>query len=159
MTYPRTLVCGGLLLLLAAGPASSETAAESVRVEDAYVRAVPPGQRNSAAFMRLDNASDRAQALVAARSTAAQAVELHGHSMRNGMMSMRPVEQVEVPAGQAVALEPGGLHVMLIGLEGELVLGQGVPLTLVFGDGSEREISAPVRKIQSQAMSHQHHHH
>ena len=159
MRNPRSLFCSGLLMLVAVVPAWGETAAEAVEVEDPYVRAVPPGQSNSAAFMRLDNGSQQAHALVAVRSPAAQAVELHTHTMRDGMMSMRPLAQVELPAGESVALQPGGLHVMLIGLQQQLELDQEISLTLVFGDGSEREISAPVRKIDVQAMHHQHHQH
>ncbi len=152
----RTLLgCG--LLLGALAPAWAETAAEAVTVEAPYVRAVPPGQRNSAAFMRLNNGGDQAHALVSARSPVAEAVELHTHSMRDGMMSMRPVERVDLPARDLVSLQPGGLHVMLIGLQERLELGQEVPLTLVFEDGSERQLGAPVQKINVEAMQHHHH--
>ncbi len=154
----RTLLgCG--LFLGALAPAWAETAAEAVGVEAPYVRAVPPGQRNSAAFMRLNNGADQAHALVGARSPVAEAVELHTHSMRDGMMSMRPVERVDLPARERVSLQPGGLHVMLIGLRKQLELGQEVSLTLVFEDGSERQLGAPVQKIDVEAMQHQHHHH
>ena len=152
----RTLLgCG--LLLGALAPAWAETAAEVVSVEAPYVRAVPPGQRNSAAFMGLNNAGDQDHALVSARSPVAEAVELHTHSMRDGMMSMRPVERVDLPARDVVSLQPGGLHVMLIGLRQRLELGQEVPLTLVFEDGSERQLGAPVQKINVEAMQHHHH--
>lgn len=156
---PVRILLGCGLLACVLSPVWAETAAEVISVETPYVRAVPPGQTNSAAFMRLSNGSGQPHALVAARSPAAKAVELHTHSMQDGMMRMRPVERVELAAGETVALQPGGLHVMLIGLTQPLVLGQELPLTLVFEDGSERELGAPVKKINVEAMQPEHHHH
>jgi copper(I)-binding protein len=156
---PIRILFGCGMLLGALAPVWAENAAEVVGVEAPYVRAVPPGQRNSAAFMRLHNGGDQAHALTGARSPIAEAVELHTHMMRDGMMSMRPVERVDLPAREVVSLQPGGLHVMLIGLQQQLELGKEVPLTLVFEDGSERRLGAPVQKINVEAMQHQHHQH
>lgn len=122
--------------------------ADSISVEDAYVRAIPPGQPNSAAFMTLTNHSDQDRALLAAESDAAEVVELHSHRMEDGMMRMRQVEQIDLPAGEAVVLEPGGLHVMLIGLTGTLAPGDQVDLTLGFDDGSKQALSLPVKRIE-----------
>ena len=158
MPNQKYLLSLGLLTLAACAPVLAQTAAEAVVVDDPYIRAVPPGQPNSASFMGLHNGSGQDHALVAARTPAAQVVELHTHRMKDGMMSMRRIDQVDLPAGEKVSLEPGGLHVMLIGLERKLEPGQEIPLTLVFEDGSERPISAEVRKIQVE-MQHHHHHH
>jgi periplasmic copper chaperone A len=62
------------------------------------------------------------------------------------MMRMRRIERIEVPAQGSVELEPGALHLMLIGLTGELVPGGAVDLTLSFDDGSQAQVKAPVRK-------------
>ncbi|MEN8167219.1 MAG: copper chaperone PCu(A)C [Pseudomonadota bacterium] len=56
------------------------------------------------------------------------------------------MEKVDLPAGEAVKLEPGGLHVMLIGLERQLSSGEDVEITLVFGDGSRSTLTAPVKR-------------
>ena len=136
------------LLLVLGGAAQAESVADKVGVEDPYVRAVPPGQPNSASFMLLHNHDNQDHALVAAGSPAAKVVELHTHNLVDGMMQMRPVEQVELPAGATTSLKPGGLHVMLIGLQQSLVPGESIPLTLEFEDGSQMEVSAPVRKLQ-----------
>jgi hypothetical protein len=152
----------GAALLVGLGPAQAQSAADQVEVQDAYVRAVPPGQPNSASFMGLHNGDSRDHALVGAASPAAKVVELHTHTMVDGMMQMRPVDKIELPAGATTSLKPGGFHVMLIGLQQPLVPDQTVPLTLNFEDGSQTQVSAPVRKLQmhmhQQEMDHGKHH-
>jgi periplasmic copper chaperone A len=142
----KTLLASALLLGLSANLLAAGVA-DSVQVGDPYVRGVPPGQPNSAAFMTLTNTGGTDQALVAAESAASKVVELHTHIMEEGMMKMRKVEKIDLPAGQPVSLQPGGLHIMLIGLQQELVPDQPVTLHLVFDDGSKQEIQAPVRKL------------
>lgn len=83
--------------------------------------------------------------------TAAGLHEGHDHSEddeggSDGMMSMQPVDSIDVPAGATVALEPGGYHVMLLDLAGDLVAGDTVELTLTFGDGSTQDVAAEVRE-------------
>ncbi|MCU7843691.1 MAG: copper chaperone PCu(A)C [Candidatus Thiodiazotropha sp. (ex Monitilora ramsayi)] len=149
-----------LFLLSLSGTAMAQTAADGVAIADAYVRAVPPGQPNSASFMSVKNNSGTHHALVSGSSPAAEAVELHTHTMEGGMMRMRQVEKIDLPAGESVDLKPGGLHVMMIGLKQKLIPGESVPLTLKFEDGSEVMIDAPVRKLQMKMkkMDHKHMH-
>ncbi|MCW8880804.1 MAG: copper chaperone PCu(A)C [Sedimenticola sp.] len=123
-------------------------AAEKVMVSDAYVRAVPPGQPNSASFMVLSNHSAEDLVLVGAESDVAKAVELHSHTMKDGMMRMRQVEKIDLPAGETVQLQPGGLHVMVIGLQQKLVPGEKIDMALVFSDGSKLDLKVPVVKLQ-----------
>lgn len=122
-------------------------AADSLEVESPYVRAVPPGQPNSAAFMTLMNHSDIEHAVVAAESPVANVVELHTHTEEKGMMKMRRIDKISVPGKNKTVLQPGGLHIMLIGLKQELVPGEKVSLTLKFEDGSHKKIEAPVNKV------------
>ncbi|MBK5931374.1 copper chaperone PCu(A)C [Halochromatium salexigens] len=128
------------------------TLAETIEVQDAYVRAVPPGQPSSAAFMSITNHSGNDRALLAAESDKAEVVELHTHRMEDDMMRMRQVEQITLPAGETVTLEPGGLHVMLIGLTETLAPGNQVELTLGFDDGGNQTLSLPVKRIDPNAM-------
>ncbi len=135
-------------------------AADNLTVDQPFVRAVPPGMKNSAAFMQIQNSGKEDRALVSATSPAAKVVELHTHTMENGMMKMRRVEQIEVPAGKTVELKPGGLHVMLIDLTGPLAEGRSVDLTLTLDNGDKLEVSAPVKKVEApkgMSMSHDHH--
>ena len=148
--------CRSLLAaaLLAFAPLAVQAAEGPVSVADPYARAVPPGQPNSGAFMTLTNASAQPRALVSASSPAARTVELHTHVNEDGMMRMRKVERIEIPAGTTVTLAPGGLHVMLIGLKEDLKPGTSVDLALSFDDGSQVQVQAPVRKIEPMIMQH-----
>jgi copper(I)-binding protein len=121
---------------------------DDLAIDGAYVRAVPPGQPNSAAFMKVSNNSETDHAMVGGSSPVADVVELHTHTMDGGMMRMRRVEKIDLPAGETVSLQPGGLHVMLIGLKQKLVPEEKIPLTLRFEDGSEVTLEAPVVKLQ-----------
>lgn len=148
-----------LFFLIASGPISAQ-AVDDVTFSDPYVRGVPPGQPNSAAFMQIANKGEGNRALVGGSSPAAEVVELHTHTMDGGMMRMRQVEKIDLPAGESVSLQPGGLHVMLIGLKQKLVPGEEIELTLSFEDGSQVTVMAPVRKLQMKMkpMKHGHMH-
>jgi periplasmic copper chaperone A len=133
------VVCGLVAPLALAG--------DAISVTDPYARAVPPGQPNSAVFMQIRNDGADDRALLFAASAVSEVVELHTHRMEDGMMKMRRVDQVALPAGETVTLAPGGLHVMLIGLKRQLQPGDDVPLTLTLDDGSELSLTAPVRNV------------
>ncbi|WP_295457683.1 copper chaperone PCu(A)C [uncultured Thiodictyon sp.] len=148
-TPVRSVLAAGLFAL-----AGAAWAAAPVAVSDPYARAVPPGQPNSAVFMTLTNQSDQARALVAATSPAAKTVELHTHVNDGGVMRMRRIERIDIPAGGSAQLKPGGLHVMLIGLTGDLTPGGQVALALTFDDGSEIQVQAPVRTIEAPRAAH-----
>jgi periplasmic copper chaperone A len=126
MTFPARPF---LRLALAAStwlPAAA--AAQPVTVNDAWVRAPAPGQKVAAAYMELTSRVNLS--LVAVASPAAAAVELHNTAVEGGVMKMRPVGRIELPAGKAVKLAPGGLHAMLVDLKRPLKAGDKVQLTL-----------------------------
>lgn len=124
-----------------------------VTVTDPWVRATVPQQTASGAFMKLDSA--QAVRLVQARSPAAGVVEIHEMAMENNVMRMRAVGGLDLPAGKAVALEPGGYHLMLMNLKKPLKAGETVPLTLVLekADGTREtvDVQAPVRALGAAA--------
>ena len=70
----------------------------------------------SAGYLTIENTGEEADALIDAYADIADATELHTHVMSGGVMRMRRTEQIDVPAGETVSLEPGGDHIMLIGL-------------------------------------------
>ncbi|MES9832718.1 MAG: copper chaperone PCu(A)C [Candidatus Thiodiazotropha sp. DIVDIV] len=156
MTFQRFPLLIGFCLVVMSQLVLAGSTGEMVMVDDPYVRAVPPGQPNSASFMSIHNKSDKAIALVSASSSAAEVVELHTHTMEEGMMRMRRVEKIDLPAGEMTSLKPGGLHVMLIGLKQKLVPGEMVGLTLSFDDGSQLKVDAPVRKLRMQMKQSNH---
>jgi len=125
--------------------------AADVEVIDAYVRAVPPGAPATAAFMQLkDNGDD--VALVKAHSDVAESTELHTHTNDNGVMRMRPIKRLDLKKGETTVLQPGGHHIMLIGLKQPLAVGEKVEIDLEFSDGSHQKVSAPIRKIEMNMM-------
>jgi len=126
--------------------------AQSVEVSGIYVREVPPNMPNSAAFMQLKNLTDTPLALVSAGSDAAKTVELHEHVNVDGMMQMRQIPKIDIPAQGTTMLQPGGLHVMLIGLTQKLKEGENVTITLNFSDGESVTLDAPVKKVAGMMM-------
>lgn len=120
-------------------PAQSQPA---VSVEQPWARPTAPRQSTGAAYMRLlSPAGDR---LVGASSPIAVRAEVHEMRMDGEVMRMREVPALELPPGQAVALAPGGLHVMLIGLRERLAVGQHFPLRLQFERGGSVEVEVAV---------------
>lgn len=138
--------------------AGSHGGANPIKVEDAYVRAVPPGSKASASFMKITNKDKVDHSLVVAESGVATNVELHTHIHKDGMMMMRQVKKIDLPAGKTVELKPGGLHVMLIGLTKQIKPGDQVNLTLIYENGKKTRLTAPVKKIGGGHMNHKHHH-
>lgn len=140
-----------LVLAMIFSASALADAATAVTVEKPFVRKAMKAQRNSAAFMTLHNSGPEV-AIVAAESPVADIVELHTHIHDNGVMRMRRIEKIELPAGGQVVLKPGGLHVMLLGLKQDLNDGGRVSLTLKFSDGSSKTIEAPVRMVMRPKM-------
>lgn len=106
----------------------------------------PPNARNAGGFISLYNYASEENRLVAASSPWAERVELHTMTMENDVMRMRELEDgIAIPGETQVDLEPGGLHLMFMGLSAPFTEGDEVPVTLVFESGDEREIILPVR--------------
>ncbi|MCA1770650.1 MAG: copper chaperone PCu(A)C [Halomonas sp.] len=122
--------------------------AEPLSVENAQVRAVPPVSTTTAAFMVLHNPGDSDLAVVDARSPAAEITELHNHVDVDGVMQMRRVAEIVVPAGGSAELAPGGLHLMLIDLVAPLHEGDEVEIMLVLDSDETLTLSAPVTRIE-----------
>ncbi len=121
--------------LLAALLMSASVYAGDIQVENAWTRATAPGQ--DAAGMDLTITSKQAATLVGVSSPAAKTVELHSMTSESGMMKMREVEAIELPAGKRVNLREGGYHLMLTGLKAPLKGGESVPLTLSIKVGKQ----------------------
>jgi len=150
----RTIVLTGALVLVCALPRMT-VAAETVRIEGAWARATAPGQTAAGAYM--DLVSDTDAALVAVESAAGRA-ELHQMSMDGGVMRMRPVAKIDLPARKPVKLAPGGYHVMLLDIKQPLKAGDKVPLTLTIrGAGtalSTIKVEAEVRTVSAAGHGH-----
>jgi len=122
----------------------SANAAELITVSEPRIRATAPGQTVSGAFMTLVNNSETAYALTSVSFSGASVVEIHETSMNDGMMRMRKVSHIDIPANGSAELKPGSYHIMLIGLEKEMRAGTAETLTLIFSDDSQKTIEAQV---------------
>jgi copper(I)-binding protein len=136
------------LFLFAALPAFAQVA-----VNEAWVRATVAQQKATGAFMTLTSKQD--SKLVSASSPVAGVVEVHEMKMVDDVMRMRQIPALPLPAGQPVALNPGGYHLMLLELKQPLKDGDKVPLTLEVEDGkqvrSSITVEATVRPLNSAA--------
>jgi copper(I)-binding protein len=119
--------------------------ADQVSVVDPFVRLAPPGSKTTGAFMTIKNAGDKDTQVVSAASTVAKVTELHNHINDGGVMRMRQVKEIALPAKGEAQLKPGGYHVMLIDLQQALKEGDHVVITLGFADGSKKEVHAMVK--------------
>lgn len=143
----------GLLLI------SVQLHAMDIQIQDPQVRAVPPTAQVTAAFMKISNQGSEERALVDASSPASAAVELHTHSEVDGVMQMRRLSEIKLPAGETTELKPGGLHLMLIDLHEGLAKDAQVEITLTLDDGSLIELSVPVKAVHGQHHGGGHRHH
>ncbi len=121
--------------------------AQNVEITDAWARASVPGQKATGAFMKIT--AKESTKLVAASTPVAGVAEVHEMKMDGDIMKMRAVQGgLELPAGKAVELAPGGYHVMLMDLKATLPKDSTIPLTLVFKDAkgveSKVELKVPV---------------
>ena len=117
--------------------------AQAVKVEDAWVRGTVAAQKASGAFMRLTPEKDAR--LVAASSPVAGVVEIHEMAMENDVMKMRQIPGLDLAAGRTLELKPGGYHVMLMELKGQLKGGDVVPITLVFEDAAKKRFTQDIK--------------
>lgn len=134
-----------LLLMLLSGPATAHGyEIGDLVIDHLWSRAT--SARNGATYMILVNEGEEADRLVKAASPVATKAELHIHLMENNVMKMRPVEAVEMHPGEPTVLWPGGLHIMLIGLNKPLEVGDSFPLTLTFEKAGSVEVEVNVEK-------------
>lgn len=120
----------------------------AVEVSEAWARATMPGQKVAGVYMQLK--ADRPARLIGVRCSAAKTAEVHQMSHAGGVMKMRKVEALDLPANRAVKLEPGGFHVMLFDIGKPLKPGERVPLTLIVEQAGKRvevPVNAEVRPL------------
>ncbi|MBW7851567.1 MAG: copper chaperone PCu(A)C [Rhodospirillales bacterium] len=128
-----TLMAGLAMILAAAAPAlAGDAKVGDIAITGAWARASAGPVPNGAAFMAIANNGKEADKLMAADADVAKAAELHTHIHDGGVMKMRQVPAIDLPAGQTVMLQPGGFHVMFMGLKEPLKEGATFPLTLTF---------------------------
>lgn len=120
-----------------------------LEVTETWARASAGREGNGAAYLTIANHGGEADRFIGAKAAIADRVEIHNNFMEDGIMKMRRVDGIDVPAGEGAKLQPGGYHVMFMGLHKPMEEGTSFPLTLVFEKAGEVEIEVPVMKIGS----------
>jgi len=140
-----------LALCALTGPALAD---ESPIVgSDAWARPTLKGTRTGAVYLMLSNRSAAGDRLVGASTPAAERAEVHEDVTTDGVMSMKPVLELALPAGANTAIEPGHFHIMLIGVKAPLEAGQSFPITLTFASAPPLEVSVAVTRTPPKSAS------
>ena len=150
----RLLIALAASLLSCAAMARDYTLG-SLRIGHPYAREMPPSAAVGSAYLTIDNTGATPDRLVAARSDRAVRVEIHTMMHDGAVMRMRQLEAgIQVPGGTQAVLEPGGNHLMLIGLTRPLAMGERVPMVLTFEKGGEITIELAVQKVGDASGDH-----
>ncbi len=148
------IICMSILLSL-------NTFAE-LTIDKPRVRAMPPGQPNTAAFLTLHNGGTEDIRLISASTSIAKKSEFHQHKMSsNGVMSMSQVKYIDINAGESFEFKSGGHHIMIMGLKKSLKPGASIDLKLLDNTNTEYQFKLPVMSIMAaqklEKNQHQHH--
>ena len=125
--------------------AGAEAQSGAFVVDGAWVRASIGGSKVSAVYLAITNRGEAVDRLVGAAAERAGHAMIHRSVVEDGVMKMRRAGALEIPPGESVRLEPGGLHVMLMGVSSPLEIGERISVTLVFERAGEVTLSVPVR--------------
>ncbi len=157
MMTRRHLLLATALLPVATGAQAHDTVTElgALRLVNPWTRAAGQGMQGGGFFV-IRNTGATPDKLLAATSPAAGRLELHTHVRDGDVMRMRPVADIPVPANGEVTLQPGGLHLMLIGLTQPMNAGQSVPVTLRFERAGEVTIQLAVQAAGARQPAHRH---
>jgi periplasmic copper chaperone A len=136
---------GAGCLLFLATIVSGFAQSGDIEIKDVWARATPGAAQTAAVYATIVSAAgDR---LTGAATPAAKEAQLHTMTTDNGVMKMRQVDGIDLPAGQEVTLKPGGYHIMLTGLAQPLVEGRTFPMTPTFAKAGKREVTVSVQKV------------
>ena len=134
------------LLILALLICSLPAVAESLQVTDAWIKNLPMAVPVRAGYMHISNIQNREVTIVSLQSKSFESIEIHQSLEVDGMMSMRPVDTLSIPAGASLELAPGGFHLMMMNPLDKLIPGQKVTVTLYYEDQKMQLIEMEVRK-------------
>ncbi len=128
-----------VLFLTACQPAEGE-----LGIDKPWARETPSGAPNGVVYMVIRNGTGKADTLISVNSPSAGHSGIHTHIDDGGIMRMRPVDGLTIPARDTAVLEPGGYHIMLMDLVEPLKAGELVAVTLTFKEAGERTLSVPI---------------
>ncbi|MGE5518080.1 MAG: copper chaperone PCu(A)C [Bacteroidota bacterium] len=138
----------GLALATLSLPAlAGEAKVGAIEIKDAWARATPARAPVGGAFITIVNTGAATDNLVGASAEVSKTAELHTHLVQGDVMRMVAVESIEVAPGKPVAMGPGGLHIMLMGLNAPLKEGTSFPLELTFAQAGKVTVTVDVKPV------------
>ena len=144
----KALATATLALALLTGAPPVLAGGDAVVIEGAWSRASIGTSRPGVAYMTLQNTGDAPVTVTGLRTELAMMPMIHTSTTdAQGVNRMSHLEQVEIAAGETVALEPGGLHVMLMDLQRPMIEGESFTLSLILADGEEITVEVPIRSM------------
>lgn len=129
-------------------------AADTVSIEGAWTRATPPGAVTSATYAQLHNSGAEERTVVAVSTKVADEAQLHTVIDEGGLMKMRQVTSISIPAGGMTELKPGGYHIMMLGIHEPLRDGESVDIEVEFANGDKVTFTSPIQKMTGMKMDH-----
>lgn len=141
LTLSALAACAAIISI----PGTAFAGSDDVVVESPWARAAIGTTRPGAAYLIVRNTGTEAVTLTGIATPLAMMAEIHQSTLSaDGVSSMAPAGQIEIAPGDSAVLEPGGLHAMLMMLQGPMVEGETFPLTLTFNDGGEIAVEVPI---------------
>src|SRR5277367_5938562 len=148
------MLAGGLFLvsMIAAPARAEEVKAGDLVITQAWSRATPNGAKIGSGYLTIENKGAAPDRLVGVSADVAGKVEVHEMAMKDGVMTMRPLEAgLAIDPGKTVKLAPGGFHLMMMDLKSPLKPGDKLPMTLEFEKAGRVQVSFDVEGIGAQA--------
>jgi copper(I)-binding protein len=146
MAFPKIFAIGAARALAACSGGTPKIA-----VSDAWARATVPGQTSAAAYLQVANDGDGADTLAGVSAEVGDAT-IHSSSIYGGIMRMRSLASVAIPAHSVVRFQPSGNHIMITGVNKPLAAGSSFELKLHFKNSGDRAVAVEVRSATTSGM-------
>ena len=157
MKRRHLLILSSAVALVGLPAAAHDYTLGSLKIGNPWARATPPTAPSGGGFLTVNNTGTTADRLVSATSPAAGQIQIHEMKMDGTIMRMRELENgLEIPPGATVALAPGGLHLMMMGLKAPLKEATRVPVTLVFEKAGKIDVELSVMALGASPDAHKH---
>lgn len=148
------ITLAGFLAILPVPATAHEVKVGDLVIEHPWARATPPGAEIGGGFVTIENHGKTADRLTGGSLDGAKEFQIHEMAMDNGVMKMRQLPGLDIPAGGTVTLAPGGYHVMFVGLAKPLKQGTLVPGTLVFEHAGTVKVEFKVEAVGAKGPEH-----
>lgn len=159
------LLLGNLVCFFGEAKPVSTQKNSVILIENAYVRATIPGTSIASSYLEIENKGDKTVTLLGANSNISPRIEIHQHTMLNGMMRMGKLDSLDIKPKERVKLQPSGLHLMLFDVKKPLNSPDHIELMLNFSSNESVTVQVPVYSPtqekaanQASATMHEHHH-